>query len=75
MSGKVEMILEDIKTKERMNIIIDAEDETLKRIRYGPYIAHAVKNISNKLVVLVSYTTKLYNYDKTDDKKYILIEK
>lgn len=76
MSGKAKIILEDIKTKERKEIIIDSQkDKTLKRIKFGSFIAHAIKNISNDLVVVVSYNTKLYNYDAPDDKKYMLIEK
>lgn len=76
LSGKAQVLLENPKTKEKKEIIIDADkDEKLKRIKIGSYIAHVVKNISNSSVVVVSYTNQLYNPKNVDDKRYTIIEK
>ena len=76
LSGKAQILLEDPKTKEKKEIIIDADkDAKLKRIKIGSYTAHVVKNISNSSVVVVSYTNQLYNSKTPDDKRYTIIEK
>ena len=76
LSGKSKIFLEDIKTKEKKEIILDAnKDKSIKRIKIGSYIAHTVKNLSDSSIIVVSYTNKLYNHETPDDKKYIIIEK
>lgn len=73
LSGKAAITLEDIKTKKRKEIILDASDENLIRVRFGPYIAHAIKNISDETVYLAAYGTKPYDPKKRDQQDYHLV--
>jgi len=72
MSGKAKIILEDIKTKERKEILLDASENHIKRIRYGPNIAHAIKNISKETLFLTAYITR--PYDHNDQQEYFLLK-
>lgn len=52
--GKVEIILEDIKTHERISKVLSSDDENFKMLIIPPKIAHAVKNptdITSRIVV------------------------
>lgn len=63
-SGKIELLLEDTKTKKRKKLILDSESENYYIIYIPPGVAHAVKNINNNRssVVVFSRTP-----DKIDD--------
>lgn len=53
-SGKIELILEDIKTKKREIIVLDADSDDYSIIYIPPAVAHAVKNITaNKASVVI----------------------
>ena len=69
---KAKIILEDIKTKERKEILLDASENHIKRIRYGPNIAHAIKNISKETLFLTAYITR--PYDHNDQQEYFLLK-
>ena len=67
MSGKAKIVLEDIKTKERKEFILDASEDHIKRVRYGPNIAHAIENISDETLFLTAYITAPYNHEEQKD--------
>jgi dTDP-4-dehydrorhamnose 3,5-epimerase-like enzyme len=72
-NGRIKVILEDIKTKERKEFILDSSQEYLSRIFLNSGIAHVFKNISESTVVLVAYTNKIYDPKKPDTYDYKVI--
>ena len=72
LTGKVKAVFEDINTKERKEMIIDSEAETLKRVYIGKNVAHVFKNISNTMVSLVAYTSKEYDRNNPDQYDYTI---
>mgnify|MGYP001597084709 FL=1 len=60
IEGKVKVIIEDVKTKQRKHIILSAERDKYVRIETGPYIAHAIISL-NKHASLLSYANSEWN--------------
>lgn len=52
ISGKVKVILEDVKTKKRVSLTLDSEGKKYVRLKIGPNIAHAIKNATPYAAVL-----------------------
>jgi len=52
--GKVRVCMEDVRTKKRDQIILDAKKDKYIRLETGPYIAHAIKSLT-KYASLLSY--------------------
>lgn len=73
MNGLVSVVVEDIETKEREEFEIDSSKDTITRLRVGPGVAHAFKNIGASEVVLTAYTDKEYDADSLDQEPYELI--
>lgn len=73
MSGRVSLVVEDINTKDREEVVIESSGDSIKRIRVGANVAHAIKNISDNEVVLCAYTDKEYYADNLDQEVYDLI--
>jgi len=73
LNGKVRVLLEDIKTKRREDLILDSSENFLKRVLINNETAHAFKNISDSTVVLVVYTNKIYDPKKPDTYDYKLL--
>lgn len=71
--GTLEVILEDVRSKERVELILGADDETFHRLTIGPYVAHAFRSIS-PTAVLVDYCSEQYNPEKPDRNPYILFD-
>ena len=69
-NGKVKIALEDIKTKEKKEFIVDSSEGHLSRIFLNTEIAHAFKNISKSTVILVAYTNKIYDPQNPDTYEY-----
>jgi len=69
-NGKVKVVIEDIKTKEKKEIILDSSEKHLYRIFLNAGVAHAFKNISDSTVVLVVYMNKIYNPKNPDTYDY-----
>jgi dTDP-4-dehydrorhamnose 3,5-epimerase-like enzyme len=67
MYGEVEIVIEDVETKERVSKVIKANDEQVFRIYIGPKVAHAIKSLSD-FAMLVSYSSTIYNAE--DEDKY-----
>lgn len=57
VEGSVKIILEDVATKERKEIILSADDKEYKRLEIGPNIAHALVSLTNTASV-VNYADK-----------------
>ncbi len=70
--GRCEVVLEDVKTKEKMKIILDSNDDKIKQIRIGPNIVHTIKNLSNDISVLIAYGSKSFKSEDPDTYPYEL---
>ncbi len=70
VEGKVKVVIEDVRTKKRKQITLSAEKDKYVRIETGPYIAHAIKSLTNK-AVLLSYADTSWN--KNDTHHYQLL--
>lgn len=57
VSGKVRVVLVDVKTGKRKQMILDGNSKDYVRLEIGPNIAHGFKSISNT-VTLLNYTNK-----------------
>mgnify|MGYP001035187007 CR=1 FL=1 len=70
--GKLEVVLEDVNTKEHLTLILDSEDKKFVRLYVGPYVAHAFRNLS-ETALLLDYTNRIYDPKDTDRHPYIVI--
>ncbi len=73
LEGSVLLAVEDIATGERRNIEVEAGSGSAVRIRVGPGVAHAIKNISESAVILCAYTNVEYNSENPDQKAHKLL--
>lgn len=71
--GTLEVFLEDVRTKEKVNFILSGDDKKFVRLHIGPYIAHTFRSIS-QTAVLIDYCNKEYEKDDTDRNPYIIIK-
>src|ERR1035437_2414787 len=60
ISGKVQVVLIDVKTGKKKEMILDGDSKKYVRLEIGPNVVHAFKSIS-KFVSLVNYTDKEWN--------------
>jgi dTDP-4-dehydrorhamnose 3,5-epimerase-like enzyme len=70
LNGRVKVILEDVKTKDKKELILDSSDQFLYRVFLNVGTAHIFKNISDSTVVLVAYTNKVYDSNNPDTYEY-----
>lgn len=70
IEGKVQVVIEDVRTKERKQIILSAEKDKYTRIETGPYVAHAIKSLTKK-ASLLSYADS--EWDNKDTHYYKII--
>lgn len=54
VTGKVEVILENVKTKKRHVFTLSSKHDKYIRLEIHPYVAHAFRNL-NKTAVLLNY--------------------
>lgn len=73
LNGKVKVVIENIETKEKKELILDSSEEFLHRIFLDVNTAHAFKNISDSTVVLVAYTNKIYDPENPDTYDYKML--
>lgn len=71
-SGILEVVLEDVRTKERVEMVLDSNDKSFVRLTIGPYIAHAFRNLS-PTAVLLDYCNEMYSTGSPDRNTHILI--
>lgn len=57
VNGKVKVVLVDLKTNERKEMILNANSKKYLRLEIGPNIAHGFKSLSDS-VSLLNYTDK-----------------
>lgn len=55
VTGKLEVVLKDMKTGEVINLVIDSKSDKYTRLEIGPNIAHAFRNLT-KRASLLNYT-------------------
>lgn len=70
VSGKLEVILENVKNKKRVRLVLDANHDKYVRLKIGPYVAHAFKSLT-KYAALINYANGEWN--KNDDFDYKLL--
>ena len=65
VKGKLKVVLEDIKTKERVEFILDGDTDEYERIFIGANVAHAFRNIT-KTAMMINYCNKPYHRENPD---------
>lgn len=66
VTGKIKVILQDIKTKEKISLILDSKDKPLKRLHIYPLHAHVVENISKENAIIIEYASEEHDPKKDD---------
>lgn len=64
VAGKVEVYLENIDTKEKSSLILDAQKNKYTRLEIGPRIAHAFKSLSD-YAALINYANSEWDTKDT----------
>ncbi|MBI1863509.1 WxcM-like domain-containing protein [Candidatus Microgenomates bacterium] len=71
ISGRVRVVLEDVRSGERQECILSANRGYYTRLETGPYIAHAIQSLTNT-ASLLSYTdTEWTDNSDTYERKLI----
>lgn len=73
MHGELEVVLEDVRTKERRRLVISATDTSFVRLTVGPFVAHAFRNLS-PTAMLMDYCSKQFDPARPDRNPYVLID-
>lgn len=71
VAGAVEIICEQVDTKERIHKTIQIVDSEYCKIFIGPRIAHAIKSLSNS-AILVSFSSEEFSESDSDKFHYLL---
>jgi len=72
IGGKAEYYLENLITKEKIRFKLNSKKP--KVITVFPEIAHAVKNIDNKIIYFIEADSEIYNHEKPDANPYLVCE-
>lgn len=64
VAGKVEVVLEDVRTKERKELTLNAKYKSYMRLEIGPYVAHSFKS-TTPYAALLNYTNEEWSADDT----------
>jgi dTDP-4-dehydrorhamnose 3,5-epimerase-like enzyme len=67
--GRCKVLLVDVNTGERREIILDSEDAA-RKLRIGSYLAHVFKNIGESPVLILEYSNEAYNRENPDTLRY-----
>ncbi|MFO0945741.1 MAG: WxcM-like domain-containing protein [Planctomycetota bacterium] len=70
--GELEVILEDVQTKEREKFILRSDDRSFTRLTVGANVAHAFRNLS-PTAVLLDYCTEEFDPRNLDRHPYLLL--
>jgi dTDP-4-dehydrorhamnose 3,5-epimerase len=73
VSGVLEVVLEDVRSHERFEVVLNSDDHLFTRLKIGPYVAHAFRNIS-PTAILLNYSTEQFNPVRPDRLDYLLID-
>lgn len=71
ITGKVRVILEDVRTGERDEVVLSAKKDKYIRLETGPYIAHAIISLTNSASLLSYADGEWKNNDDTYHHKLI----
>ena len=72
IGGKAEFYLENSETKEKIRLKLNPIKPKVMTV--FPKIAHAVKNIDNKIIYFIEADSEIYNHKKPDTKPYLICE-
>jgi len=72
IKGKLQVVLEDLKTKECKEFILDGDSDEYERISIEENVAHAFKSITNE-AMMINYSNKSYHKDNPDTFFYKLL--
>lgn len=64
VAGRVEVTLEDVRTKERKKLVLNAKYKSYIRLEIGPFIAHTFKS-TTKYAALLNYTNEEWGPEDT----------
>lgn len=70
--GRLKVVLEDIKSKQRCEFMIDGDTEEYKRVFIGRNVAHSFQSLTQK-AEMINYASKPYHKEDADINAYILI--
>lgn len=73
IAGEVEMVFEDVETRENQRLNIAAKPDYFQRIFVGEKTAHAIRSVSD-FAVLVSFSSHEYDKSNADKQPYILMQ-
>ena len=72
IGGKAEFYLENSETKEKIRLKLNPIKPKVMTV--FPKIAHAVKNIDNKIIYFIEVDSSVYNHKKPDANPYLVCE-
>ncbi len=72
IAGSVKLVAEDIRTHERMERVLDGNNDEYERVFIGKNIAHAFQNISDT-AMMIDYADKPYHNEAPDTIPYQLL--
>ena len=72
IGGKAEFYLENSETKEKIRLKLNPIKPKVMTV--FPKIAHAVKNIDNKIIYFIEADSEIYNHKKPDANPYLVCE-
>ena len=64
VAGKLEVVLEDVRTKERKEFVLDATLDKYVRLETGPFVAHSFKSMS-PFAALLNYADDEWSQEDT----------
>lgn len=67
VKGRAKLIVEDINTNEKKEVILDSEKPTIVKI--PPYVKHQIKNIGRGRMYLIAVTNEVFDPDDPDTYK------
>ena len=70
IGGKAEFYLENSETKEKIRLKLNPIKPKVMTV--FPKIAHAVKNIDNKIIYFIEADSEIYNHKKPDVNPYLI---
>lgn len=66
VKGKVTIILQDLKTKEKKEILLEGSMEKTKIIFIPKNIIHAIKNTGKEEAIMIAYIDEVFNPEDQD---------
>lgn len=63
VTGRLQVILEDVKTRERKKFVLDARKDQYVRLEVGPFIAHAFRSLTKYAALLNYADSEWYSKD------------